>query len=156
MALRRRPQKARIHTGGVPRLQHWGLMPRRAPFASNFRVPAMRYIERILQPGETLVYAGKIHWIVYFPAAILFAIALALLSRANSTPTGLSWTFGAAAFALAGATAALSAWFRRWTTEIDVTNRRIVYKRGVMSTKEVPPEEPRSTPEASQPNPKGK
>jgi uncharacterized membrane protein YdbT with pleckstrin-like domain len=21
-------------------------------------------------------------------------------------------------------------WFRRWTTEIDVTNRRIVYKRG--------------------------
>ena len=33
---------------------------------------------------------------------------------------------------------------------------RIIYKRGVMSTKEVPPEEPRSTPEASQPNPKGK
>ena len=23
-----------------------------------------------------------------------------------------------------------SAWFRRWTTEIDVTNRRVVYKRG--------------------------
>ena len=24
----------------------------------------------------------------------------------------------------------LSAWFKRWTTEIDVTNRRIVYKKG--------------------------
>jgi uncharacterized membrane protein YdbT with pleckstrin-like domain len=93
---------------------------------------AMRYIERILQPGETLVYAGKIHWIIYFPAMILLLIALALLTRANNTPTGLSWLFASIACALAGGVALLSAWFRRWTTEIDVTNRRIVYKRGLI------------------------
>jgi uncharacterized membrane protein YdbT with pleckstrin-like domain len=90
----------------------------------------MRYIERILQPGETLVYAGKIHWIIYLPAMILLLIALALLTRANDMPSGLSWLFASVASALAGAVALLSAWFRRWTTEIDVTNRRIVYKRG--------------------------
>lgn len=32
--------------------------------------------------------------------------------------------------ALLGLGLAFSAWFRRWTTEIDVTDRRIVYKRG--------------------------
>jgi uncharacterized membrane protein YdbT with pleckstrin-like domain len=32
--------------------------------------------------------------------------------------------------ALVGLGVAASAWFRRWTTEIDVTDRRIVYKRG--------------------------
>ena len=90
----------------------------------------MRYIERILQPGEILVYAGKIHWITYLPAMILLLIALALLARANNSPTGLSWLFASIACALAGGVALLSAWFRRWTTEIDVTNQRVVYKRG--------------------------
>jgi uncharacterized membrane protein YdbT with pleckstrin-like domain len=32
--------------------------------------------------------------------------------------------------ALVGSGLGFSAWFRRWTTEIDVTDRRIVYKRG--------------------------
>ena len=32
--------------------------------------------------------------------------------------------------ALTGLVLAFGAWFRRWTTEIDVTDRRIVYKRG--------------------------
>jgi uncharacterized membrane protein YdbT with pleckstrin-like domain len=89
---------------------------RRASLALIFLVLAMRYIERILQPGETLVYSGRIHWIIYLPAMIL------LLT--------LSWPLVSIACAVAAAVALLSAWFRRWTTEIDVTNRRIVYKRG--------------------------
>src|SRR6516162_6552944 len=47
----RRPEKARIHTGGVARLQHW-------------RLRVMRSIERILQPGDRLLYSGTIHWVV--------------------------------------------------------------------------------------------
>ena len=50
----------------------------------------MRYIERILQPGETLVYSGKIHWVIYLPAMILALVALAALTQAKSGPTGLS------------------------------------------------------------------
>ena len=41
----------------------------------------MRYIERILQPGETLVYSGRIHWIVYLPAMALAVVALASSDR---------------------------------------------------------------------------
>lgn len=90
----------------------------------------MRYIERILQPGETLVYAGKIHWIIYVPAMIMLLFALAALTRAGHGSTGISWLIAAAALAVAGGAMLFSAWFRRWTTEIDVSNRRIVYKRG--------------------------
>jgi len=92
----------------------------------------MRYIERILQPGETLVYSGKIHWVIYVPAILLSLIALALLTLVKSGPTGMSWLIGSIAFWVAAAVTFASAWFRRWTTEIDVTDRRIVYKRGLI------------------------
>jgi uncharacterized membrane protein YdbT with pleckstrin-like domain len=32
--------------------------------------------------------------------------------------------------AVVGLALACAAWFKRWTTEVDVTDRRIVYKRG--------------------------
>jgi hypothetical protein len=99
-------------------------------FAVILRVLAMRYIERILQPGETLVYSGRIHWVVYGPAMLLALVALAILTQANAGPTGLVWLIASIAVWLAAGAAFFSAWFRRWTTEIDLTNRRIVYKRG--------------------------
>jgi uncharacterized membrane protein YdbT with pleckstrin-like domain len=90
----------------------------------------MRYIERILQPGETLVYSGRIHWIVYGPAMLLAIAALAMLTQIKTGPTGLSWLIASIAFWLAASVTFASAWFRRWTTEVDVTDRRIVYKCG--------------------------
>jgi uncharacterized membrane protein YdbT with pleckstrin-like domain len=91
----------------------------------------MRYIERILQPGESLVYTGRIHWIIYLPAALLLAVALAALTRAGGASQGL-WVLVAGLCAVVGALAGFSAWIKRWTTEIDVTDRRIVYKRGLI------------------------
>jgi membrane protein YdbS with pleckstrin-like domain len=99
----------------------------RASFALIFRVLAMRYIERILQPGETLVYSGKIHWVVYLPALALWAAAVAALLAGGLFPPILAI---AALCAIVGFGVFFQAWFRRWTTEIDVTNRRVVYKRG--------------------------
>ncbi|MGH6665036.1 MAG: PH domain-containing protein [Pseudolabrys sp.] len=93
----------------------------------------MRYIERILQPGETVLYAGKIHWIIYFPAMIMMLLAVAALggmAHATTSTTEYSWLFAAGALLLASGVTFASAWFKRWTTEIDVTDRRIVYKRG--------------------------
>jgi|SRR6185437_1576020 uncharacterized membrane protein YdbT with pleckstrin-like domain len=93
----------------------------------------MHYIERILQPGETVLYRGKIHWVIYLPSMIMMLLALAALSglaAAQTSATGYSWLFVSGAFALGACVTLLSAWFRRWTTEIDVTNRRIVYKKG--------------------------
>ena len=104
----------------------------RASSSLIFRVLAMRYIERILQPGETLVYSGKIHWVIYLPAMILVVVALAALAQVKTGPTGMSWLIGSIVFWLAAGVTFASAWFKRWTTEIDVTNRRIVYKCGLI------------------------
>ena len=95
----------------------------------------MRYIERILQPGETVLYSGRIHWIIYLPAIIMRLLALAALvalTQMRTRAVELSWMFIAGAFALGACVTLASAWFKRWTTEIEVTNRRIVYKRGVI------------------------
>jgi uncharacterized membrane protein YdbT with pleckstrin-like domain len=91
----------------------------------------MRYIERILQPGESLVFTGRIHWIIYLPAAMLLAVALVALARAGNSQ-GMNWVLVAGMCATVGLLAGISAWIKRWTTEIDVTDRRIVYKRGLI------------------------
>jgi uncharacterized membrane protein YdbT with pleckstrin-like domain len=91
----------------------------------------MRYIERILQPGESLLYQGRIHWIIYLPAAVLLVLSAVALSRADVN-RGFNWVLIAGLCATIGALAGLSAWIKRWTTEIDVTDRRIVYKRGLI------------------------
>ena len=87
----------------------------------------MRYIDHILQPGEKVMYSTTIHWIVYLPGIAMLAIAAAVAVPSHSAPVLLPI---AAVCALVALLLLFSAWFRRWTTEIDVTDRRIVYKRG--------------------------
>jgi uncharacterized membrane protein YdbT with pleckstrin-like domain len=88
----------------------------------------VRYIDQILQPGETVAYTTTLHWIVYLPALGLWLLGvLALVFGALAGPIAL---LGASVCAVVGLALAFRAWFRRWTTEIDVTDRRIVYKRG--------------------------
>jgi len=87
-----------------------------------------RYIDYILQPGETVAYTTTLHWVVYLPAIGLWLLAfIALMVGGALGPVSL---LVAMVCVLCGLGLAFSAWFRRWTTEIDVTDRRIVYKRG--------------------------
>jgi uncharacterized membrane protein YdbT with pleckstrin-like domain len=94
----------------------------------------MRYIERILQPGEKVLFYGRLHWIIYFPAAIILLPAIGALFMSahaqSGSPAALSWLIAVIAFALAAVVMIFSAWFRRWTTELDVTDRRVVHKWG--------------------------
>jgi uncharacterized membrane protein YdbT with pleckstrin-like domain len=90
----------------------------------------MRYIDEILQPGEKLAYSGRLHWIVYLPALIVLLLALVALSRVGDTSAGWLWLSITALLAAAGGVMLFRAWFHRWTTEIDVTDRRVVYKHG--------------------------
>jgi len=95
----------------------------------------MTYVERVLQPGETVRYVSRIHWIVYLPGAALAALGLAgfaALRLGWSDPTGLGPAppLVAGAILLWGAALMAGAWFRRWTTELAATDRRIIYKRG--------------------------
>jgi uncharacterized membrane protein YdbT with pleckstrin-like domain len=67
------------------------------------------------------------------PGAILvFAGLIAMIGRYGSTSGAVNdivWGVGLVCLAV-GLVAVFRAWFRRWTTEIAVTDRRIIFKRG--------------------------
>ena len=92
---------------------------------------AMGYVDQILEPGEKVVFKTRLSWTLYVPAIVYALIALALTFFAGSAAG-----FGVAVFvvavlaAFAALVSFLRAWFRRWTTEIAVTDRRVVLKRG--------------------------
>jgi uncharacterized membrane protein YdbT with pleckstrin-like domain len=108
----------------------------RAPNGSG--AVGMSYIKRVLQPDEKLVMVGRLSWIVYRRAILYLVLGavLVILEQifAPQGQTRLYLIYGTAAvFAAAALIAALSAWFVRYTTEIAVTNRRIIYKRGFIT-----------------------
>ena len=97
----------------------------------------MRYVRRVLQPGETIVYATKLHWLIYIHT-ILLAIACIILAGAaiaTSDSQNISLALGIAAviFILLALSAGLRAFIRRATTELAVTDHRVIYKSGLLS-----------------------
>ena len=97
----------------------------------------MRYVRRVLQPGETIVYSTKLHWRVYIQAILLVIACIIITGAAVATNDnqGISLAFGIAAviFALLALSAGLRAFIRRATTELAVTNHRVIYKSGLLS-----------------------
>lgn len=99
------------------------------------------YVERVLQPGETVRYTGTLHWIIFLPAFVLlgFAIAgLAAMAIGSRGGNGGSIFFGVVVLAFVLGTLHLfAAWVKRHTTEIAVTDRRVIYKTGLISLRSV-------------------
>jgi uncharacterized membrane protein YdbT with pleckstrin-like domain len=96
----------------------------------------MRYIEKILQPGERLIYSGKFHWIVYWQglALLILAFFLMVFERGTGSSAGqLLLQLLYSLVGLAGAGLLLVGWYKRATTEIDVTDKRVILKRGFIS-----------------------
>jgi len=97
----------------------------------------MRYVRRVLQPGETIVYATRLHWRVYIHRIVLAmaCIVLAGAAVATSDNQNISLALGIAAviFALLALSAGLRAFIRRATTELAVTDHRVIYKSGLLS-----------------------
>ena len=97
----------------------------------------MRYVRRVLQPGETIVYTTKLHWLIYIHTILLLFICIILAGAAIATSDnqGISLALGIAAviFALLALSAGLRAFIRRSTTELAVTDHRVIYKSGLLS-----------------------
>jgi len=91
----------------------------------------------VLQPGETIVYSTKLHWRVYIQAILLVIACIIITGAAVATNDnqGISLAFGIAAviFALLALSAGLRAFIRRATTELAVTDHRVIYKSGLLS-----------------------
>jgi uncharacterized membrane protein YdbT with pleckstrin-like domain len=99
---------------------------------------SMGYIQSVLQPDERLKYVTDIHWIIFLPGIGLFILAVLFYLLALNTTSVFAFWAGIASFMLIlAAIALLSAWFTRVTTEIAVTDRRIIYKRGFIGRRTI-------------------
>lgn len=92
-----------------------------------------RYIDDILQPGEKLLYSTNLHWVFYLPGLVGWAVSIALLVAARMVTSDslvLVCLALSAVVALVAFYLSFRAWFKRWTTETDVTSLRVVHKEG--------------------------
>src|SRR3954451_15924439 len=93
----------------------------------------MSYIQQVIQPGEKLRHIASIHWIVYLPGMVLAAIALVVFGYSELATNGKTIaTIAAALLGIAALYYIGREWFAWWTTEIAVTNHRIIFKTGLI------------------------
>ena len=96
----------------------------------------MRYVRRVLQPGETIVYATQLHPVIYWRAVLLLIIAVILAAAAwktaDNNSLSLALWIAAAIFGLLTLSSALRALIRRASTELAVTDQRVIYKTGLL------------------------
>jgi uncharacterized membrane protein YdbT with pleckstrin-like domain len=99
----------------------------------------MRYVTRVLQPGETIAHAARLHWIIFtqaiLAAALCLVLVIAALSAGGEQTSSLSLALwiAAAMVALLALSTALRALVRRAMTEFAVTDHRVIYKTGLVS-----------------------
>jgi uncharacterized membrane protein YdbT with pleckstrin-like domain len=97
----------------------------------------MPYVRRVLQPGETVVYDTKLHWVIYIRAILLLVVCVILFAVAVFTSDNqnlsLALEIAAAIFALLALSSALRVFVRRATTELAVTDHRVIYKTGLLA-----------------------
>jgi uncharacterized membrane protein YdbT with pleckstrin-like domain len=103
----------------------------------------MAYYTKVLLPDEHVRVVGRLHWAIYLRAWFFLALAAAagigaLYARSAAIAAGTSPDSGVpVALAVAGIIflglaliSGFGAWARRSTTEIVVTDRRVIYKVG--------------------------
>jgi uncharacterized membrane protein YdbT with pleckstrin-like domain len=96
----------------------------------------MSYVKSVLQPGETVRFATDIHWMVYIPGFLLLLVAIAVYVVASVLLAGQGAFVVKIVAGLVFIVAAVFlflGWFKRLTTEVAVTDKRIIYKRGFIS-----------------------
>src|ERR1700722_9246888 len=107
----------------------------------------MSYIQSNLVAGETIMYQTRLHWIVMLghivvgllllalPGAVLLYYALS--QTATDSNTSHLMKVGGLALLVTGVVVILIGMVRRNTTEMAVTNRRVVVKTGLASRKTI-------------------
>ena len=100
----------------------------------------MGYVAKVLLPGERVVYETGLHWLIYGRAILFLVLAVVVAAGAAALgghptrdPGSEAALIVAALLALVGVVAFLLAAIRRATTELAVTDQRVIFKRGVVA-----------------------
>ncbi len=96
----------------------------------------MPYYTKVLQPDEKVVVVGQLHWSIYLRALLVLLIAAGVLAWSLWLPDP-EWQryalIAGGVVAAFGLLLLLGALIRRRATEIVVTDRRVIFKRGLLS-----------------------
>jgi uncharacterized membrane protein YdbT with pleckstrin-like domain len=86
------------------------------------------YIEQNLMKGETIVYRGKLHWVVFLWPVIWFFIAVVFFGGGDASPIGRM-------FLLIAALTGIASFIDYTTSEFGITNKRVIAKFGLIRRK---------------------
>jgi len=94
----------------------------------------MSYIKHVLQPGEKIIMIGRLSWVLYYRAILylILGVVLVVLEHLYWDKDEIIYAT-AALFAVLVVVSAVHAWFVRFITEIAVTDKRVIYKRGFIT-----------------------
>lgn len=91
----------------------------------------MGYLDKVLQPGETILHRTTLSWTLYLPGALLLIAAIAVFTLTDRLLLPEPWPLVIlVVLGLPALYFLADVWFKRWVTEIAVTNNRIILKRG--------------------------
>jgi uncharacterized membrane protein YdbT with pleckstrin-like domain len=95
----------------------------------------MSYIQKVLQPGETLIYRTRLHWLIYGRAILLLLIAIACVVAGYEAGTDFqdAGLIAGAFFLALALISAIHGAIKRASTELAVTDHRVIFKRGIVS-----------------------
>ena len=92
----------------------------------------MSYVQRVLQPGEVVRHVAGLHWVAYLPGSLALIVAIVVLVILPDERPVMQWIrwIVASLCAAVGLILLIRAAFDQWVTEIAVTDRRVISKRG--------------------------
>jgi uncharacterized membrane protein YdbT with pleckstrin-like domain len=97
------------------------------------------YVDKHLQPGETVVYRTTVTWLVYLPAVVFLVLAVAayvaiawLAPAEDAAQARVVAPLAGGLFLAVAAIAWLKGFLRRLSTELAVTDRRVITKVGLI------------------------
>ena len=95
----------------------------------------MKYVDSILNDGENIVHSGSLHWIIFTRPIIYFLVGIICIIAMIYSDTGgakAAWSFVAIFPFLSFSISTMIAGIKMSTTEIAITNRRLIYKEGLI------------------------
>lgn len=84
----------------------------------------MSYIEKNLMNGESILYRGKLHWVVFLWPIIWFIVAIIFFSSGGDAAAAGSL------FILIAIATGIASFINFKTSEFGVTNKRVIVKVG--------------------------
>ncbi|MBV9138647.1 MAG: PH domain-containing protein [Hyphomicrobiales bacterium] len=102
----------------------------------------MSYVEGSLGEGEVVTYVTHKHWVIFVAPIFQLVVALVLIGigfKIGDLWVWLGWLMRILGYVILaiGAVHLLGAWISRITTELAVTNRKVVGKWGLISRRTI-------------------